>query len=71
MDGNRTYACEEKDDEQSLTQWKFKIPKMEKPNRSYFRKWRQFVAWLRTQEATTKIDFGNIAKANGKHKIIK
>ena len=39
-------------------QWKFKIPKVEKPNRSCFRIWRQFVAWLTNQEVTTKIEFG-------------
>ena len=58
INGNNTSACGEKDDEHSLMQWKFLIPKAEKPNRSCFRKWRQFVAWLRNQEVTTKIDFG-------------
>ena len=38
---------------------KFKIPKVEKPNRSCIRKWRQFVLWLRNQKIFTKMYFVN------------
>ena len=58
INGNNASACGDKDGEYSLMQWKFKIPKVENPNKNCFRKWRPFVAWLRNQEVITKINFG-------------
>ena len=50
IDGNRATSCGEKDDEKSMIKGKFKIPNVEKPNKSCFLKWRHFMVWLRTQE---------------------
>ena len=53
----KTTDCGERDEDQSILKWNFKMPKVYKPNRSYIRKWRNFVSWLRNQEMSTKIDF--------------
>ena len=66
IDGNRTSSCGEKYYEQSTMQWKFKVPNVEKTNESFSREWRQFVAWLRSQELTAKIDFGKYFKSKWK-----
>ena len=40
VNGNNTSDCGEKDDDDSLMQWNFKMPIVEKPSKIYFRKWR-------------------------------
>ena len=36
IDRNRTSTCGEKDDDQRMMQWKFKIPNLVKPNKVFF-----------------------------------
>ena len=37
MNGHSTSVCGEKDDEQSLMKWKFKMPKAEKNNEKFLK----------------------------------
>ena len=70
MNGNNASDCDEKDDKYSLTQWKFKMPIVEKPSKMCFRKWKKIVGWLRNQEVVKKRILGHIASANGKCQVI-
>ena len=38
LEGTKTNNCGERDDEQSILKWKFRVTKLEKPNRSCCRK---------------------------------